>query len=196
MRLVRISCAIYDKAALLAVIMTFLASCGGGGGSSDPSTNTDSGAVIPSGKIMVDGHVFNPGPLEEENGPVNVKITYFNPNGSKASYHELWEWSGEEPTYLTDWRYNYDANGNLISEEQELTYTREGPALYTHSFTETEYLYYPPGAGASSGKLSTETRVQTALDTNGDGVYTDDNTGATLEIITHTYDSEGNKERR
>lgn len=173
----------FKKLALLTCIILSTA-CGGSGGSNDDSDNSS----IPAGKIGVDGHVFNPD-FFTSGRDFYAKLAYFNSDGDLNSYHDIYEWSGDSPTYSNDFRYTYDNLGRLVSEERELTYTREAPAFYSHIFSTVIYTYN------LSGLLATETETITAYDNDGDGDFNDVDfdtfTGSVRYIITCGYNGSG-----
>ena len=167
-------------------LSVMLAACGGGGGGdANPGgtggTNTN---TVPAGKVQVDGHIFNPD-FFTVGKDFYVKLSYFDDAGQLISHHDVWEWQGSVATYSEDYRYTYDASGKRIEEELELTYTREGLALYTHAFTETTYTYN------ADNRLDTETAVVTRYDDDGDGDYNDADAGNTRHVITFSYDTSG-----
>lgn len=164
---------------VVAAVLAGLGGCsGGGGGSSVSASGNNSG--IPQGKVSVDGHVFNPDFYD--NGVSYVFISYFNNDGSLKSSHRLYTWTGSIPTYLSDSHYNYNSNGKISSVEGEFTYTREGLALYTHTFSDTAYTY------DANGNLSNQLLSLTGADYNGDGIYTDAALGPIGSSV-YTYDS-------
>jgi len=164
------------KALALSLMVFVFTACGGGG-----SSPSDTITTTLTGRITVDGHVFNPD-FYTDGQTSSVFISYFDSDGKLASYHELWEWKGSEPTYLDDYRYTYDSTGRLTSEENEFTYTREAPALYNHVFNQTTYSY------DTNGNLESATLELTGADYNGDGNYADDTLGPT-KITTYSYDT-------
>lgn len=167
-----------------------IAGCGGSGGDDDANNNPSgsNGDPIPSGKIFVDGHIFNP-EFFTSGQDFYAQLTYFDTAGKLTSYHDVFEWQGQTATFSEDYRYSYNAMGRLASKEWEFTYTREGLALYTHSFWTTTYAYN------LMDLVETETTVITGLDNDGDGDYDDSEFGvgfgSTTEIKTYSYDSLG-----
>jgi len=168
----------YALVFLLASII--LANCGGGGnGGGGVEVVNGSGLV---GKITVDDHVFNPEFFTEGTDDAYVLLSYFDESGNQLSYHELWEWEGDEPTFLDDYRYTYDENGNLTKEGHELTYTREAPVFYSHAFNEKRYTYH------TNGNLIKVEEALIGADDDGDGDF-DDQVLGLKKITVYSYDS-------
>lgn len=171
--------------ALLVLLCTlFLTACPGGAGDGDDEDDGDNGnnGSVPAGRVSVDGHIINP-QFNTDGQSYSVLISYFDAAGVLESYHELFDWSGSDPTYLNDFRYDYDSNGRLASVEEEFTYTREGLALYNHVFTTISYTY------DGNGNLVREERRRTGADTDADGDYDDNDLFLGLtKAISYAYD--------
>lgn len=164
-------------------IVLSLCACGGGGGSS----NTGGGTTTDNGKVIVDGHEFNPD-FAADHKDYYAKVAYFDSDGKLTSQHDIYEWQGQEPTYADDFRYSYDSNGLLQSREHEFTYTREGLALWNHIFLTTSYSYN------AQALLSSEGEVVDRFDNDADGVYDDNDgidtyAGAVRYSATYAYDA-------
>jgi hypothetical protein len=168
----------FSDVVVLVLLLQGVVACNGSGGGSGTADNT--GQEVPAGKVSIDGHIFNPD-FFVAGADNNITVSYFNPDGTLDSRHDIYDWDGDVLTFAQEWSYNYGQNGRLASVDFEDTYTREASGgLYTHVFSTIVYEY------DTAGNVITETEWLTATDDFGN--YTYFNIGdSKRSVTTHSY---------